>query len=53
MNTTTVDRPAPVRPDDQPAQVRHCLTCGTRSDLAECDPCAIAEETLWKRLVDL
>jgi hypothetical protein len=27
-----------------------CLICAQPSDLPECVSCAVAEETLWKRL---
>jgi hypothetical protein len=33
-------------------EARLCLVCGGPSDLAECTPCAIAEETEAKRRED-
>jgi hypothetical protein len=32
--------------------VQRCQICGIPSDVTECASCAIAEETLWKRLSD-
>lgn len=52
MNAFVDAEVAPDRVEDQPTAVRRCLTCGTRSDIAECGPCAIAEKTLWKRVMD-
>jgi hypothetical protein len=49
---TTTAQDAPARLDDRPHAIPRCLICGTKSELPECVPCSVAEETLWKRLVD-